>query len=1102
MKKIMKETIRIVLALIFVFSTFGIITTFANQSDFSITNIVVKEISDKTIVNKANLSSEKIDNDIIFSSVGDYIKYNITIKNNTEETKIIKSISDDNSSPYLEYTYDDLKDVKVESNEEKTFELQIKYIQKTNNQIISDDDFNLTLTYDKYIENTNNNTTDNNTNNNSTDNNTNNNTQNNSTDNSTNTDNTSTSVINVSNKIVNNPKTYDNILIYIVLGVISLGGLILTTKSKITKKLMIVGLFLMSLIPFGINADSDKYIVSYSPNIIRNSSSKLISGIDFNLAISKLSSGNDNLDKAYRFERNILVNNNYSDGENGYLYENTDITSIKRATLEQYKEIKDTLTDKNIVSTDDSVVPTYAWFDNGIIYYYSHTETIYMNEIASSMFYNMVNLTSDIDLSTIDTSRTIDMGNMFRNDYHITSLDLTTFDTSNVIDVRDMFNNCSISNINLSTWDTSKVIYFQGMLNGYLGETIDLSNFDTRSAEYLNHMFANNYYLKSINLTNFNTSNTVSMAAMFMNCSNLTSINISSFNTKKVTDMSNMFRGCSELTSLDLSNFDTRNLTIMYDMFSLMDNLTSLNITSFNTSKAVDMHGLFAANGLATIDLSSFDTKNVEDMSYMFSDMPNLIELDLSYFNTKKVTNTRSMFDNSPLLTTIYASEYFTTTSITDSTDMFLDAVSIDGGNGTLYDSRYIDKEYAHFDGGISNPGYFHQTGTYRVMFDSKGGSSVDTKIINRGSQIGTLETPTKDGFTFVGWYLDDTKIENDYVPTANITLVARYQTNGGFDANIYATWIWDGTLQNILDSEAHMDESINVLNALGVKEVYLSILPEDLESNSLYFEKLNDDGIKIYVLYGDPVFVEESHYSDVVDYDMEKVAEYNANHEGSSHIEGIHYDVEYHGYKYDGVNTCPDGNTEDALTCSARQKYVNFVKRGYAKSRELGLKTQYDVTVYGTNYSFYYNENHEVVNLLDEIIDYCDDLIVMSYGNSPKNTIPSYLFKGTYTYNGATNYIDKNYYEKMHERNKNIYVGQEVEVFKNTAKELEDYPELGPIYLPEYEGENGTNYIYTYDFVMGVFNDLEDTFRDNGIDDIRITVHDFSQLRELYESR
>ena len=1069
MKKIIKETIRIVLALIFVFSTFGIITTFANQSDFSITNIVVKEISDKTIVNKANLSSEKIDNDIIFSSVGDYIKYNITIKNNTEETKIIKSISDDNSSPYLEYTYDDLKDVKVESNEEKTFELQIKYIQKTNNPIISEDDFNLTLTYEKYVDNTNtnNNTPDDNTN-------TNNNTQNNENNNTTN--NPSTGVINVSNNITSNPKTYDNILLYIILGVISLGGIILTSKSKITKKFMIIGLFAMTVIPFGIKADSDKYIISYKPNIIRNSSSTLVGGINFNLIVSKLSSGNDNLGTEYRFERDILVNNDYSDGENGYLYENRDITSIKRATLDQYKTIKDSLTDKNIISTDDSVVPTYAWFDNGTLYYYSHAEKIYMNENGSSMFYNMVNLTNDIDLSTIDTSKTIYMGNMFRNNYHLTSLNLSTFNTSKVTDMRDMFNNCSLTNIDVSSFNTSNVVYFQGMFNGYLGETIDVSN--------------------------FNTGNVVSMAAMFNNCSNLTSIDISSFNTKKVTDMSNMFRGCSSLTTLDLSNFDTRNLTIMYDMFSIMSNLTSLNISSFNTSRVVDMHGLFAANGLSSIDLSNFDTKNVEDMSYMFSDMPNITELDLSYFNTKKVTDTRAMFLDSPLLTTIYASEYFTTTSVTESENMFGGAVSIDGGNGTTYTAEHVNKEYARFDGGSSNPGYFHQAGTYRVMFDSKGGSSVATKIINRGNPVGTLETPTKDGFTFTGWYLDDTKIENDYVPTANITLVARYQTNGGFDANIYATWIWDGTLQNILDSEAHMDESINVLNALGVKEVYLSILPEDLESNSLYFEKLNDDGIKIYVLYGDPVFVEESHYSDVVDYDMEKVAEYNANHEGSSHIEGIHYDVEYHGYKYDGVNTCPDGNTEDALTCSARQKYVNFVKRGYAKSRELGLKTQYDVTVYGTNYSFYYNENHEVVNLLDEIIDYCDDLIVMSYGNSPKNTIPSYLFKGTYTYNGATNYIDKNYYEKMHERNKNIYVGQEVEVFKNTAKELEDYPELGPIYLPEYEGENGTNYIYTYDFVMGVFNDLEDTFRDNGIDDIRITVHDFSQLRELYESR
>ena len=36
----------------------------------------------------------------------------------------------------------------------------------------------------------------------------------------------------------------------------------------------------------------------------------------------------------------------------------------------------------------------------------------------------------------------------------------------------------------------------------------------------------------------------------------------------------------------------------------------------------------------------------------------------------------------------------------------------------------------------------------------------------------------------------------------------------------------------------------------------------------------------------------------------------------------------------------------------------------------------------------------------------------------------------------------------------------------------------------------------------MRVFNELEDTFRDNGINEIKIVVHDYSQLEELYRNR
>ena len=49
---------------------------------------------------------------------------------------------------------------------------------------------------------------------------------------------------------------------------------------------------------------------------------------------------------------------------------------------------------------------------------------------------------------------------------------------------------------------------------------------------------------------------------------------------------------------------------------------------------------------LKTIDLSSFDTSNVENMSYMFKGCRNLTEIILSSFNTKRVKNFDNMFED------------------------------------------------------------------------------------------------------------------------------------------------------------------------------------------------------------------------------------------------------------------------------------------------------------------------------------------------------------------------------------------------------------------------------------------------------------------------
>ena len=49
--------------------------------------------------------------------------------------------------------------------------------------------------------------------------------------------------------------------------------------------------------------------------------------------------------------------------------------------------------------------------------------------------------------------------------------------------------------------------------------------------------------------------------------------------------MSEIFRNCSSLTSLNLSNFNTNNVNNMSEMLYNCSSLTSLNLSNFNTNK-------------------------------------------------------------------------------------------------------------------------------------------------------------------------------------------------------------------------------------------------------------------------------------------------------------------------------------------------------------------------------------------------------------------------------------------------------------------------------------------------------------------------------------
>ena len=69
----------------------------------------------------------------------------------------------------------------------------------------------------------------------------------------------------------------------------------------------------------------------------------------------------------------------------------------------------------------------------------------------------------------------------------------------------------------------------------------------------------------------------------------------------------------------------------------------------------------------------------------------------------------------------------------------------------------------------------------YIVTFNPKGGTvEPTTKEVEEEGRYGTLPTPTKAGYTFLGWYLNNEKItsKDEVKITSNVTLEAKYRAN------------------------------------------------------------------------------------------------------------------------------------------------------------------------------------------------------------------------------------------------------------------------------------------------------------------------------------
>ena len=126
-------------------------------------------------------------------------------------------------------------------------------------------------------------------------------------------------------------------------------------------------------------------------------------------------------------------------------------------------------------------------------------------------------------------------------------------------------------------------------------------------------------------------------------------VNIWNLDVSLVEDLSDLFKGlCGNVKSLDLSGWNTSNVENMSGMFAYCENLKNLVLSNWETLGNVKnmSYMFYKCSSLESLILSSWNNTKVEDMFSMFYGCTNLKSLALTSFDTSNVNDMSLMFAN------------------------------------------------------------------------------------------------------------------------------------------------------------------------------------------------------------------------------------------------------------------------------------------------------------------------------------------------------------------------------------------------------------------------------------------------------------------------
>ena len=268
-----------------------------------------------------------------------------------------------------------------------------------------------------------------------------------------------------------------------------------------------------------------------------------------------------------------------------------------------------------------------------------------------------------------------------------------------------------------NNFKTNTTTTMQSMFQGFMTPSLDISHFSLENTTTMEGMFSGKeaslsypvggqyYAVSEVIWPNsiLNAPHLTTMKSLFHENHHITKLNLPKFISPALTDTSFMFfKIDKEITAINVDGLDTQNVEDMSEMFEGLKfdrgSLGGSFAPKFKTTSLKNMYGMFYNMNVDHLDLTALDVSNVTNMEYTLSDAY-FITVDLTGWNTSNVENIKYLFYDSWYLTTIYASDSFVTTKVTQSDGIFNMNSGYDnliGGNGTHAAGQ--DITYARID--------------------------------------------------------------------------------------------------------------------------------------------------------------------------------------------------------------------------------------------------------------------------------------------------------------------------------------------------------------------------------------------------------------------